>query len=92
MVLGSKYADLKQFPNKWSFGRKSETSRPPILLQKSIGGLEVSEFLPELYLFGNSYISAYVLRAKDHNKNFPDLEVGGQAPATPTPHVVWVVL
>ena len=30
--------------------------------------------------------------SEDHNKNIPDLEVGGQAPATPTLSVVWVVL
>ena len=31
----SKYADyFKQFSNKWSFGRKSETSRPPFFEAK----------------------------------------------------------
>ena len=47
--------------------------------------LEVSEFLPKLYSIENCYKLAY-------SKNIPNLEVGGQAPVTPTPPVVWVVL
>ena len=33
-----------------------------------------------------------ILKAKDHYENILNLEVGGQAPATPTPPEVLVVL
>ena len=33
-----------------------------------------------------------ILKAKDHYENILNLEVGGQAPATLTPPVVWVIL
>ena len=89
MVLDSNYADLQQFPNKWSFGRNSETSRPLFCFKNlGSGGFRVSPKAPFIW----KLLQIGILRAKDHNKNFPNSEVGGQAPATPTPPVVWVVL
>ena len=55
--------------------------------------MEVSEFLPKLHLFGNCYKFTYLdLEAKGHDKNVSNLEVGGAAPASPTPPVFSVVL
>ena len=68
-----------------------ETWKPPdpLFLKENRGWLEASEFHLKLFLIGNCYKSAY-LEPRTITKT--NLEVGGQAPATPTPPVVWVVL
>ena len=55
-----------------------------------IGGLEVSEFILKLHLFGNCYKLAYL--EPRAIKNVSNLEVGGPAPACPTPPVFRLVL
>ena len=57
-LLCPKYADLLQFPNKWSFGRNFSNFFSHFYYNKSCNFL--NKFLPKLHLFGNCYKSAYL--------------------------------
>ena len=73
-------------------GASGETQKPPDPLfcfkNRGSGGFRVSPQAP--FIWKSLYIN--ILRVKGHDKNFSNLEVGGAAPARPTPPVFRVVL
>ena len=61
LLLGSLAPSMPIYSNFQINGASGETLKPPdSYFASKIGGLEVSEFLPKLYLIRNCYKSAYL--------------------------------